>query len=37
MDDFNETLLKAKTFKPNKYKSNTKNFIKLIQTYIEEE
>ncbi len=37
MDDFHETLLKAKTFKPNKYKSNTKNFIKLIQTYIEEE
>ena len=39
LKDFNKLdtlLLKSKTFKPKKYKSNNKNFVKLIDDYIEE-
>ena len=38
LDDFDklsEILEKAKTFKPKKYKSNTKNMIKLVKEYID--
>ena len=34
-DDLKEILEKAKKFKPNKYKSNTKNMIELIANYID--
>ena len=34
---FDKVLEKAKTFKPKKYKSNNKNFVKLIDTYIEKD
>ena len=37
LDDLNnlaETIKKAKKFKPKKYKSNTKNLIKLLENYI---
>lgn len=40
LEDFeklDEALKKAKTFKPKKYKSNTKNMEKLISDYIEKE
>lgn len=37
IDDLHEVLLKVKKFKPKKYKSNTINFIKLIQSYIDKE
>lgn len=33
-DDLKEVLKKAKTFKPNKYITNTENMIKLIKDYI---
>ena len=35
-DDFNELYLKSKTFKPNKYISNTENFIENIKKLIDE-
>ena len=35
-DDFNELYLKSKTFKPNKYISNTENFIQNIKKLIDE-
>ncbi len=37
LDDFNklgDVIKEAKKFKPNKYKSNTKNMIKIIEKYI---
>ena len=34
-DDFNELYLKAKEFKPNKYVSNTENFIQEIKKLID--
>ena len=34
-DDLGSILKKVKSFKPNKYKSNTKNMIKLISNYID--
>jgi UDP-N-acetylglucosamine transferase subunit ALG13 len=33
-DELDKTLKEAKTFKPNKYKSNTNNFIKLLKNNI---
>ena len=33
-DELDEILAKAKTFKPNKYKSNNNNFIKLLRNEI---
>jgi len=33
--DLDKVLEKSKTFKPNKYKSNTENMIKLIENYID--
>ena len=38
LDDFNDlpkVLEKAKTFKPNKYKSNNKKFVKMVEDYID--
>lgn len=38
LDDFNDlpkVLEEAKTFKPNKYKSNNKKFVKMIEDYID--
>ncbi len=35
-DDFNELIEKSKKFKPNKYVSNTENFIKEIKNLIDE-
>lgn len=38
LKDFNrlsKTLEKAKTFKPKKYESNTKNMVKLLEDYID--
>ena len=35
-DELDKVLKKAKTFKPNKYKSNTNNFIKLLRNEINE-
>ena len=35
-DELEDVLKKAKTFKPNKYKSNTNNFIKLLRNKINE-
>ena len=35
LNKLNDALIKAKTFKPIKYKSNTKNMIKLISEYID--
>lgn len=38
LEDFsklNEVIKKSKKFKPNKYKSNTKNMIKMIEDYID--
>lgn len=35
-DDLSKVLNKVKEFKPNKYKSNTQNMIKLIEKYIDE-
>lgn len=37
MDKLDEVLKKANSFKPKKYKSNNKNFVKMIDQYIEEE
>ena len=40
LSDFNkldELLKKIDTFKPNKYKSNNKNFVKLVDSYIEKD
>lgn len=34
-DDLNKVLKQVKNFKPKKYKSNTKNMIKLIENYID--
>lgn len=34
-DDLGKILKKVKTFKPNKYQSNTTNMIKLIKDYID--
>lgn len=34
-DDLEEILKKAKKFKPNKFKSNTDNFVKIISDYID--
>ena len=34
-DDLNKVLEQVKNFKPKKYKSNTKNIIKLIENYID--
>ena len=34
-DALDEVLLKAKSFKPKKYKSNTENMIKLVEKEIE--
>ena len=34
-DDLGEVLKQAEKFKPSKYKSNTKNMIKLIEDFIE--
>lgn len=34
-DDLGEVIKKLKTFKPKKYVSNTKNFIKLIKDFID--
>ena len=34
-DKLNEVLIKAKKFKPNKYKSNTENMVKLIEDFID--
>lgn len=34
-DKLGDVLKKAKTFKPNKYKSNNENFIKIIEDYID--
>ncbi|MBQ7140970.1 MAG: exopolysaccharide biosynthesis protein [Bacilli bacterium] len=34
-DDLEKLLKKAKKFEPKKYKSNTKNMIKLIENYID--
>lgn len=34
-DDLGKVLKKAEKFKPNKYKSNTKNMIKLISDFID--
>lgn len=36
-DKLGKLILKAKTFKPKKFTSNTKNMVKLIEDYIEEE
>ncbi len=38
LEDFsklNEVIKKSKNFKPNKYKSNTQNMIKMIEDYID--
>lgn len=35
LNKLDEALLKVKTFKPNKYKSNTENFVNLIEKEIE--
>ena len=35
MDDLEEAIKKSKTFKPQKFVSNTNNFIKLIEDYID--
>ena len=38
LDDFNDlpmVLEEAKTFKPNKYKSNNKKFVKMVEDYID--
>lgn len=37
MNQLSKTLEKAKTFRPKKYQSNTKNMIELIENYIEKE
>jgi UDP-N-acetylglucosamine transferase subunit ALG13 len=34
-DDLNKLLKKAKSFKPKKYESNTRNMINLIENYID--
>ena len=34
-DDLGKVIKKSKTFKPNKYQSNTANMIKLISNYID--
>ena len=34
-DNFSDILKQVKNFKPKKYKSNTKNMIKLIENYID--
>ena len=34
-DDLGKVIKKSKTFKPNKYQSNTTNMIKLISNYID--
>ena len=36
-DKLDEVLKKVKTFTPNKYKSNNKNFVKILNDYIEKE
>lgn len=35
MDELEQAIQKVKTFKPNKYKSNNKNMVKLISEYID--
>lgn len=35
MDELEQAIQKVKTFKPNKYKSNNKNLVKLISEYID--
>ena len=35
-ENIDKILEKAKTFKPNKYKSNTENMIKLVEKLINE-
>lgn len=35
LDKLDEALKKAKTFKPKKYKSNTKNMINIVKNYID--
>ncbi|MEG0826010.1 MAG: PssE/Cps14G family polysaccharide biosynthesis glycosyltransferase [Bacilli bacterium] len=38
LDDFSqlpETIEKARNFKPNKYKSNNQNFVKIVEDYID--
>ena len=34
-EDLGKALKKAETFKPQKYKSNTKNMVKLLENYID--
>lgn len=34
-DNLNEIIKKSKTFKPKEYKSNTKNMIKIIENFID--
>lgn len=35
IDDLDEILKKVKTFKPKKFKSNNKNFVKVIEDFID--
>lgn len=37
MDNLHNALIKAKKFKPKKYKSNNQKFLKLIKKYIDED